>query len=478
MKILLLSLLRLGDVLLHRQVVQNLKRQYPQAEIHVLIYSQFLTVRNLLPEVDHWHGLDRNEIQTILVERKQSPIQAFEKLQTAIDGLNEQKFDMVFNLTHNRFSVRLMDLIQSPEKRGVALSLGRKVVDQNPWQTYLNENFSERLGSRFHYLEVLQRALGIHVGPVPSAESRRSPLILLQLLTSDVKKNWGLKRFAELKKKLAQEFPEARVLGLCSPQEKDQVATVFAWNEFLTPSLEEASLLLKEAALLVTGDTSIQHLAAQQSCPVVSLFLGSADPVKTAPWQLGAWVIQGQAACAPCLHSQPCHQATHVCAQNLKVESVLSLVSGILRGEKTKIFATGAKRTRMQGPAFGFETQNQDLVQLIEQQVWCLHLNGSQKFEQPEVSRVEIQALSQRHAEFEAGIQAVQAGRLSLAALEKSFPEWADSLIRWKREPHFVSEVNELCRIRKIIMKKINQDMEIENVRTERTASQERLAEA
>jgi ADP-heptose:LPS heptosyltransferase len=478
MKILLLSLLRLGDILLHRQVVQNLKRQYPQAEIHVLIYSQFLTVRNLLPEVDHWHGLDRNEIQTILVERRQSPIQAFEKLQTVIDGLNDQKFDLIFNLTHNRFSVRLMDLIQSPDKRGVALNMGKKVADENAWQTYLNENFSERLGSRFHYLEVLQRALGIHVGPVPAAESRRSPLILLQLLTSDTKKNWGLHRFAELKKKLQQEFPEARVLGLCSPQEKDQVASVFAWNEFLTPSLEEAALLLKEASLLVTGDTSIQHLAAQQSCPVVSLFLGSADPVKTAPWQLGAWVIQGPAACAPCHHSQPCHQATHVCANHLKVETVFSLVSGILRGEKTKLFATGAKRTRLQGPAFGFEPENQELAQLIEQQVWWLHLNGSQKLELPEVSQAECQTLSKRHEEFEAGIQSVKSGRLTLAALEKSFPEWADSLIRWKRDPHFVSEVHELCRIRKLILKKINPDMENENVRTERAASQERLAEA
>lgn len=478
MKILLLSLLRLGDVLLHRQVVQNLKRQYPQAEIHVLVYSQFLTVRNLLPEVDHWHGLDRNEIQTILVERKQSPIQAFEKLQGLIDGLNGQKFDLVFNLTHNRFSVRLMDLIQSPDKRGVALNLGQKVADENAWQTYLNENFSERQGSRFHYLEVLQRALGIHVGPIPSAEQRKTPLILLQLLTSDTKKNWGLQRFAELKKKLEQEFPQARVLGLCSPQEKDQVSSVFAWNEFLTPTLDEAALLLKEAALLVTGDTSIQHLAAQQACPVVSLFLGSADPVKTAPWQLGAWVVQGQAACAPCVHSKPCHQSRHLCAESLQVETVFSLVTGILRGEKAKVFATQAKRTRLQGPAFGFEPEHQALVQTIEQQVWWLHLNGSQRLEPIEASGMELRELMQKHQQFENAIQAVKAGRLDVAAVEKNFPEWADSLIRWKRDRHFTSEVDELCRIRKIIMKKINQDMENTNVRTERAASQERLAEA
>ena len=333
MRILLISLLRLGDIILHRQVVQNLKRQYPNAKIHMLIHTQFQSVQGLLPEVDQWHLLDRQEIQKILVERQQSPIQAFEKLQTLVQELNEQGFSLAFNLTHNRFSVRLMDLIQAQEKRGVALEMGRKVADANAWQTYLNENFSERQGSRFHYLEVLQRALGISVGNIPSAEKRQSPLILLQLLTSDEKKNWGLHRFHELKAKLQARFPQARVLGLCSPSEKARVETRFAWNEFLTPTLEEAASLLKEASLLVTGDTSIQHLAAQNGCPVVSLFLGSADPVKTAPWQQGAWVIQGQAACAPCGHASPCHQPRHVCADSLKVETVFSLITGILAWE-------------------------------------------------------------------------------------------------------------------------------------------------
>ncbi|MGZ5279482.1 MAG: glycosyltransferase family 9 protein, partial [Pseudobdellovibrionaceae bacterium] len=405
-------------------------------------------------------------------------IQAFEKLQTLIDGLNAEKFGMVFNLTHNRFSVRLMDLIQSPEKRGVALEMGRKVADENSWQTYFNENFSERQGSRFHYLEVLQRALDIHVGPIPIGESRKSPLILLQLLTSDTKKNWGLHRFAALKKSLEQAFPEMRVLGLCSPQEKEQVSRFFAWNEFLSPTLEEAALLLKEAALLVTGDTSIQHLATQQACPVVSLVLGSADPVKTAPWQTGAWVIQGQANCAPCLHSAPCHQPTHICAQSLQVETVFSLVSGILKGGKVKIFASNAIRTQRRGDSFGFEVQSEDLNQTVEQQVWWLYLNGSQKLEMPEVSPLELQKLMRKHERFETAIQLVKAGRMEMQKLEQSFPEWADSLIRWKRDHHLTSEVDELCRIRKIVMKKLNLEMENQNVRTERPASQERSAEA
>ena len=478
MKILMLSLLRLGDILMHRQVVQNLKRQYPNARIHMLIHSQFQSVQNLLPEVDQWHLLDRNQIQKILVERQQSPIAAFEKLQVLVGELNAERFDLVFNLTHNRFSVRLMDLIQSPDKRGVALNLGRKVADQNMWQTYLNENFSEIRGSRFHYLEVLQKSLGIQSSALPVGEKRSSPLILLQLLTSDVKKNWGLQRFAELKNRLQAQFPQAHILGICSPQEKDQVSKAFAWNEFLTPSLEEASALLNEAALLSTGDTSIQHLATQQGCPVVSLFLGSADPVKTAPWQQGAWVIQGQAACAPCAHSSPCHQSRHLCAESLQVETVFSLASGILNGEKVKVRGSEIRRTEEHKGSFRLHNENESFVQEIEQQVWLQYLNGSTELEIPAVHPHELEACLLQQTRFELKLKALAQGQAGLQEIETDFPQWKDSLLRMKRDLSSTTEAFELSRIRRKILNTIQHSMESEYVRTERPASEERFAEA
>jgi ADP-heptose:LPS heptosyltransferase len=486
MKILLISLLRLGDIILHRQVVQNLKRQYPGAQIHMLIHSQFQSVQGLLPEVDQWHLLDRQEIQKILVERQVSPVQAFAKLQTVVAELNGQNFSLAFNLTHNRFSVRLMDLVQAREKRGVALEHGKKVADINPWQTYLNENFSDRQGSRFHYLEVLQRSLGIAVGSRERAEKRTSPLILLQLLTSDVKKNWGLHRFHELKTKLQTQFPKARILGLCSPQEASAVGTQFAWNEFLTPSLDEAALLLKEASLLVTGDTSIQHLAAQNGCPVVSLFLGSADPVKTAPWQEGAWVVQGQAACAPCVHSAPCHQSRHLCAESLQVETVFNLVAGILSGEKVKVTGSEVRQTTTRGESVMLKAATPNLLQELEHETWWQYLHGTAAAELPVGDALEWQSLAGRHAQFQSQVAAVKAGHGGVSELEENFPEWKDSLIRWQRDPQFTQEVDELGHIRHQILNQIldqiMENTEKENVRytveRSQSPSQERLAEA
>lgn len=461
MKILVLSLLRLGDVILHREIAQALKRQNPNCEIHFLINSQFESVQKLLPEVKEWHLVPRNEIQKILVEREQTPLKAFEKLQTLLADINSRDFDLILNATHNRFSVRLMDLFVAKEKRGVSFDKGRKTADRNRWQVYLNEHFSDPQGSRFHYLEVLKRSLELDSEAPKVAESRQSKLILLQLMTSDPKKNWGLANFRELKRKVEERFPADRVLGLCSPQESDQVSKVFAWNEFITPSLEEAAELLKQARLLITGDTSIQHLAAQQGCSILSLFLGSADPRKTAPWQEGAWVIQGQAACAPCSHSSPCFQSEHLCANSVSVQSVFELAEGILNQAPVRL--TSSRTYQMKSRGFSFLPLNpfETLAHRLEQAVWSNYLNQNRAADLSDISirESDISALLQMHNRFEVAVQGLRDERQSLSDVERSFPMWKDSLLRVKRDPTQEgswAELQELIGLRRLILNQLS----------------------
>ncbi|MEZ0391024.1 MAG: glycosyltransferase family 9 protein [Pseudobdellovibrionaceae bacterium] len=482
MKILLLSLLRLGDILNHRELARNLKIQYPGCEIHFLIYRQFQSVEKLLPEVNKWIYLDRKEIQSILVERSESPLKAYQKITGLMKTVSGQQYDLILNATHNRLSVRLMDLLQANEKRGVAFEKGQKANDQNHWQTYLNENFSEVRGSRFHYLEVLQKSLEISFRLPKQAEKRAPHLILIQLLTSDRKKNWGLKKFFALKKKLEAEFPNDRILGICSPQEKAEVEKVFTWNEFLTPNLEEAAQLLKEARLLITGDTSIQHLAAHQGCPVVSLFLGSADPVKTAPWQLGAWVIQGQAECAPCSHSQACHQASHLCADSLSVETVFSLVDGILKEKEICISKSKIFRTSQQQNSFSLVPLNESFPSALEQTVWSVYLNGS-RISQDDIQHLraqetQVKKIWRENERFKLALEDYQKGQIELSQIEAWFPFWKDSFTRLKRDLRGWVELQELNSIRTEILKALMVEREFSQNGNTRSKSEKHFAQA
>jgi ADP-heptose:LPS heptosyltransferase len=464
MKILLISLLRLGDILLHRELAKTIKRQYPGCELHFLIYSQFQSVRALVPEVDRWILLDRKSLERTLVERNQSPLMAYAELEKTVSQINSNQFAMVLNATHNKFSVRLMDLLSAQEKRGVALECGRKVPSRNNWQTYLNEHFSDLKGSRFHYLEVLQKSLGLDCQLPARSEDRKPGVILLQLLTSDVKKNWGLHRFHELKRRLEQSFPEHRVLGLCSPQEKSAVEKVFAWNEFVTPDLSEAKELLKEARLLVTGDTSIQHLASQVDCPIVSLFLGSADPVKTAPWQMGAWVIQGKASCAPCAHSGPCHQSRHLCADSVSVESVFELVSGLLRRSPVQISNNRVAQTENLQGHFSVTLTEEKFDLQLEQLVWSSYLNGSILFDESFQSTASLEMLERMQTEnnrFQLQVNQLKQNKINIENVESEFPQWKDSLTRFKRDGQSLEETQNLIEIRREILTRLHQQKEV-----------------
>ncbi len=52
MKILVMSLHRLGDIVMTTPILQTLKKKYPQAHIHILMHSQFSGVLPLLQNVD------------------------------------------------------------------------------------------------------------------------------------------------------------------------------------------------------------------------------------------------------------------------------------------------------------------------------------------------------------------------------------------------------------------------------------------
>ena len=60
MKLLVVSLLRLGDIIQQKPLLEGLRRQFPQARIHLLINRQFSQVSQLLGNtVDQYIYFDR-----------------------------------------------------------------------------------------------------------------------------------------------------------------------------------------------------------------------------------------------------------------------------------------------------------------------------------------------------------------------------------------------------------------------------------
>lgn len=326
MKKLFISLLRAGDFIMQKPILAS---QAANHEVHVLVNDEFQQLKALYPEFT-FHFFPRQELQMIINQPHTSLLKPFENLRALMANLNEERFDEVLNLTHNRLSAYLMDQLEAPSKRGLQFSLDKFLPLENEYQKLFNEVFSVNQRSPIHYVAILAKSLGLPIPKMSQAEDRSDKrTIYLQVLTSDEKKNWSLHKWMALLSQMKMQFPQYKVKVLAAPFEFDKLKTYFNPQDLEVTSLFELREQLKNARMLITGDTSAAHLAAETRTPCMVISLGSSDPTKTAPWMFGAWVLSAKTACAPCVHSFPCSQKTHLCGEDIKVSSVMSVLSGI-----------------------------------------------------------------------------------------------------------------------------------------------------
>lgn len=338
MKILVVSLLRLGDIIQQEPLLRGLRAKYPEAQIHLLLNRQFAGVERVLGGLaDRYIPFDRETIQRGLGESGFNILWSYSQVENLVQALSAEKYDIAMNFTHNRLSAYLLGALEIADKRGLYQERGRFRGLNGRWIRYFNDRFSGNQKSLFHYVELLGRSFDIPVQvAAPVAEKKRGKTVLLQCLTSDPKKNWGLENFRQLKRIIEQSLVDYQVRVLGASFERETLAQVFPEKDLLICDLAEARTHLGEAALLVTGDTSIKHLAAQQGTPLVELVLGSSDVVKTGAFAANVQVLESGATCSPCVHSQACGQPSHLCGDMITVESVFGAVWDQLSGEKIK----------------------------------------------------------------------------------------------------------------------------------------------
>ncbi len=358
MKILVLCLLRLGDIVLATPVLRGLRRRYPKAEIHLLMNGQFAQIAELMPDIDRVIFFEREEFQRGLGDIDRSLFEPRERLDAFVTSLEKESYDLAINLTQNRLSGYLMRLIHGPAKMGLSLDADGRATFGSPWFRYLNSQSDAESEDVFHFSDVFRFALGLD-------QTSRHPLlseteaghreceqildgyagrfVVVQPFTSDVKKDWGLMRFADMIRHFSQAHPSQRVYIMAAPHEQDRLQPLLTkLRDSVSPTLDvhlavcsfaAAFSLLRKAAAIVTGDTAIKHLACAARTRLLEICLGSSDLRRTGAYLQNSVIISSKETCAPCVHSSPCHRASHVCAERLSPEAVAMVFSEVLTGD-------------------------------------------------------------------------------------------------------------------------------------------------
>ncbi|MBX3021093.1 MAG: glycosyltransferase family 9 protein [Bdellovibrionales bacterium] len=336
MKILVVSLLRLGDFIQVTPVLSGLSHRFPKARIDVLTHKPVRQLEPMLPLVTKWWTLDRDELQSGLGRAEIPMLTSFAVLKEQLDVVNLENYDLIINLTQTQFSGWICGYLQSQGKLGLAFDVRGRALFHSPWFRYLDRRAQIKSEDIFNYTDIFLQACEVQYkswpltptfagqNEVKALNLARKPTLVAQLFTSDDKKNWGRSAWIEFIQRFKAQEPAWQVVLLGSPQEEARVREVARETgaHVAILSLDGALALLQRSDVLVSGDTSIKHLANASSIRVLELSLGSSDFLRTGIYKPDSLILQGKLACAPCPHSGACSQPTHACAETLRPETV------------------------------------------------------------------------------------------------------------------------------------------------------------
>ena len=335
----------------------------------------------MISDVNHWWTIDRDALQEGLGRAEIPLLTSFAVLKERLDAINECKYDCIINLTQTHYSAWIAGYLKTGNRAGLTFDSKGLAHFHPRWFKYLDEHTPLDVKDVFHYSDIFFYGSGLkgpertwRLNETPAGRKEVAALdlgsrekITLQLFTSDSKKNWSEASWLKMMTQLQLFRPNAQFVLLRSPAEEARMEALATKATIqgvqvrkAVLSLEGAFSLLKQSRLLITGDTSIKHLANAAGIPIVELSLGSSDYRRTGVYAPDALDPQPVVACLPCPHSAPCSQAEHACAKKLSPEIEITVAHQYLSGNRmaleglAKEFMSEARILRTRRLATGF----------------------------------------------------------------------------------------------------------------------------
>jgi heptosyltransferase-3 len=345
-RILVITLRRLGDVLLTTPLIRSLRRGFPNARIDMLVFAGTDGILEGNPDIDQVvtvrHGATVGEILA-LIRRI---------------GL---RYDLAIS-TQTGDRPTLLALVAALQRIGLVAATGG-----GRWWKCMALNRAVAANPRNHrVVELLRLAtcLGIEphtevVCPGGSLADRLLPAGPYAVIHANPMfryRRWTDAGWHTLARALSKRGMTIVATGGADAQERAYLDTLWGGADTPVQRLDgrlewpELAGLLRGAALYVGADTSVTHLAAASGCPTVALF-GPTDPRLWGPWPAGGlteawspagsiqcrgnvWLVQHALPCTPC-QKEGCerHLDSYArCLDDLSVREVLVAVDQALAG--------------------------------------------------------------------------------------------------------------------------------------------------
>jgi ADP-heptose:LPS heptosyltransferase len=336
-KIIVIDLGYLGDTVHLLPALWEIKRNYPDAALHVASAPVGSELLAMAPYVDRTWPLARS-----------SGGPPWREQLHWLRKVRRERFDVVFNFSGTDRTIILSWLSGAPWRVGFAA--GR----QHFWNSWLIRHWVPRLDRSIPVAEQRRQVLGacgLPLGPAlyklevpPGAvqwaeQTVPDRAIHLSLNAGHALKEWPLESWIRLGQHLLRQLPNIHLVatGSSHPRERERLRRfesalgdprllAFAGNL----NLAQLAALLGRCALHIGADSGALHLAGMLGLKTVSLFRDYAG--------LGEWRPRGAnhlSVVVPChcvnQRIQPCAAESHpVCLATISVEQVCELVGELI----------------------------------------------------------------------------------------------------------------------------------------------------
>ena len=338
----------IGDVVLTLPAVRALRRQYPYAEIDMLVLASSAGILASEPDIDHVIAIDP------YFWRKPSAFlhpSAWTAAYQTLRSIRASHYDIALSMCGDLASI-LARLSGAPHRLGYA---------EEAYAHMLNEPVTGgRYRTRKHEIDYCLELASAAGAKVTSAdrklrlavdtESRRlmldrvqelrhragkaGPLVIMHAgARNGQAKRWPAEHLARLAQLLNAQLEGLVVLTGAGSERTIadavvQIAGSAVQNIAGETNLSELVALLSLADVCVTGDSGPMHIAAAVGTRVVALH-GPTDPALSGPISDSSIVLRHPLWCAPCYDpaaTAECRFGNPVCMKLITPESVLEAV--------------------------------------------------------------------------------------------------------------------------------------------------------
>ena len=349
-KVLIVNLMRMGDILQTSPVIGRLRARYPSIEVGLVLNQAFVEAGRRI-RADTVHALDIQGLRNLLSQADEVE-EAHRELETFVESVNRGgPYDLVCNLTPSPSAAALASLFLYRSRLGMWMESDGSMQAADPWTAYLVSMMSNRRKNPFHLVDIWMRALGLQgpgsllldvgqedtekAGELLAAlevNADRELLIGFQVSASQKEKCWSEREYIRLGQSIHRGL-KARILLFGVAQEQDLCGRVQAEIPGSVNLAGRTDLGVLAAALrfcraLVSNDTGTLHVATAVGTPVVVVSVGPVNFRETGPYGKGHWVLQARLPCAPCHFDVSCLKP--ICREKIRAEHVHGLLLHVL----------------------------------------------------------------------------------------------------------------------------------------------------